>query len=613
MKISRSDLIVLIVLFLDFAAMAYTAGVRELWYAFVGSAILAGPLLVYFWKRDFLSIGAILGIAFLFRLFFLPMLPGLSDDMFRYIWDGLLSMSGINPFHYIPSDEALAAFQSEPFYELLNSHGTYSSYPPVSQGIFWVGGYLYEGDWTISYYAIKGIVATLEFSGILVLSRLISRRSLILLAWHPVVVIAAAGQGHTDAALVLFLGAGIVYALRNRGVATATLLTLAGWIKLFPFFLLPIVWRRFGWKSIVVSVVIGVGLAIPFAASYVPANISASLDLYVRLFEFNAGPYYAVKKLFTLITGDDWSKQLGPAFRNLFFVILAVLYWLDWKKEWPIEKTALLIVGALLLTATTIHPWYYVAVLVLVAVHGKPSWHWQWAALLSIGTYLLYVGGPYWLFVNLTWVGFAVVLAVFRGRETLEMLQRVRSARKARDILWMLGMHRHKKILDLGAGEGYVGEYLSSAYGYDVQLADIIDMNRVELPHVLFDGLRLPLEDNSVDCTILYFVLHHAQNPDRVLSEALRVSRKTVIVVESVYRNRWEHFLLKTFDPIANRLRASRKMKEQEEFLLFKRTQAWEASIRAGRGRLVAVHERWNPIHRKAYFLIETYAGSCSE
>ncbi len=606
MKISRDDLIVMVVLFLDFAAMAYTAGVRDLRYPFVGSALLAGPLLVYFWKRDSLSIGAILGIALLFRLFFLPLAPGLSDDMFRYIWDGLLTTSGINPFQFIPSDEALSAFQSEPVYSLLNSRGTFSTYPPVSQGIFRVGGYFYAGDWTISYYAIKAIIAGLEFSGILILSRLISSRSLILLAWHPVILIASAGQGHTDAALVLFLGAGIAYVLRNRGVAAAALLTLAGWIKLFPFFLLPLVWRRFGWKSFSISIVLGLALAVPFAASYVPANISASLDLYVRLFEFNTGPYYGVKKLFTIFTGDDWSKQLGPAFRNLFFALLLVLYWFDWKKKWPVAKTALFIVGALLLTATTIHPWYFVAVLVLIAVNGRPSWHWQWAALLSIGTYLLYVGGPYWLFVNLTWVGFAVVFTVFRGRDTLEWLMKSRSARKARTIQCILGMHRNKKILDLGAGEGFVGEYLSVAYGYDVQLADIIDMSRVELPHILFDGSRLPLEDDSVDCTILYFTLHHAQNPEQVLSESLRVSRNSVIVVESVYQNGWEHFLLRTLDPLVNRFRSSGRMKDQDKFLSFRRTEEWEELIRTQGGRLVTVHERWNPIHRKAYFLIET-------
>jgi len=137
-----------------------------------------------------------------------------------------------------------------------------------------------------------------------------------------------------------------------------------------------------------------------------------------------------------------------------------------------------------------------------------------------------------------------------------------------------------------------------------VQLMDVIDIHRVDLPFQLYDGDTLRLKDDSVDCTVLYFVLHHCQDADRVLAEAIRVSRHSVIVVESVYRKRWEHFLLRTLDPLVNRIRSFGKTKDQEEFLKFRTVDEWEESILAQGGKLLAASERWNPIHRKAYFLV---------
>ena len=140
------------------------------------------------------------------------------------------------------------------------------------------------------------------------------------------------------------------------------------------------------------------------------AHVQSSLDLYARLFEFNAGLYYGVKQLFFEATGDDWSKQIGPVFRTLFLIGLPVLYVLDARYKWSLSRAFLVTLGFFLVMATTIHPWYLLSLLLLVALLRQPSWHWYWLGLVSIGTYLLYVGGPYWVFVILGWGGWLVVV-----------------------------------------------------------------------------------------------------------------------------------------------------------------------------------------------------------
>src|SRR5262245_35795101 len=44
----------------------------------------------------------ILGFAFLFRLTLFWCTPSLSEDIYRYIWDGRVQMAGINPYRYPP-------------------------------------------------------------------------------------------------------------------------------------------------------------------------------------------------------------------------------------------------------------------------------------------------------------------------------------------------------------------------------------------------------------------------------------------------------------------------------------------------------------------------------
>jgi hypothetical protein len=45
---------------------------------------------------------ALIGAALLFRLLLLFAVPALSDDFYRFLWDGRLSLEGINPFLYTP-------------------------------------------------------------------------------------------------------------------------------------------------------------------------------------------------------------------------------------------------------------------------------------------------------------------------------------------------------------------------------------------------------------------------------------------------------------------------------------------------------------------------------
>ncbi|RMH56570.1 MAG: class I SAM-dependent methyltransferase [Bacteroidetes bacterium] len=568
--------------------MAVSGSDWSWWPVFVVATLVAGGLHVIFWHRNALRLRDVLVGAVLLRLLFFWWLPGLSDDAFRYVWDGWIQTHEINPYLHRPEDAALSGFQASPIYEWLNSASFYSVYPPVSQLLFRVGGQFMPMGWEVAYFVIKGLFVLLELAGVWLLGRLVEARGVLLYAWHPIVLVEVAGQAHTEAAMVGLLLAALWFAARERPAGAAVALTLAGWVKIYPLLLLPLLWRRFGWRAIWTAGVVSLVVWLPYADLRVPAHIAESLDLYVRYFEFNAGPYYAVKGVMRWLTGEDWSKQIGPAFRWLYLLLVPVLYALDWKRGWTLHRAMLYLMGGYLLLATTVHPWYLLAVLPLLAWYDRPPWAWYVLSLASVGTYLLYpedLEGDilYRLFVWLSWGGGAVVGLIQYSDPLLQWLQKHRARHKyekLREHLPERILFPSARVLDLGAGEGYVGALLHERHGAEVILADVIDLNRTKLPHVRYDGHLLPFADGAFDATLLVFVLHHAERPDIVIREALRVTRGPVLIWESVYESATDHRVLRRLDGWANRLRSGGAMRDQEAYLQHRTVPDWLALIR---------------------------------
>jgi SAM-dependent methyltransferase len=127
-----------------------------------------------------------------------------------------------------------------------------------------------------------------------------------------------------------------------------------------------------------------------------------------------------------------------------------------------------------------------------------------------------------------------------------------------------------RRILDLGAGEGYVGPF-----------------RRVEGVYVTYDGSRLPFRDAAFETTLLLLTLHHCVAPETVLDEAVRVTRRRLIVLESVYRNWRERFWLDLLDGKLNRYRHNGQMPVA---LAFRPPQKWEQLFASRRLKLVETH-----------------------
>jgi alpha-1,6-mannosyltransferase len=198
-------------------------------------------------SRPLLLLGLI--FAALFRLSIVFSAPYLSDDIYRYIWDGRVQATGINPYRYIPADEALASLRDEKIYPNINRRDSaHTIYPPVAQGTFLLVTRFSEsvtgmkiamvGCEAIAVWALIQLLASFGFA----------KQRVLLYAWHPLTVWEFAGSGHVDALAIAFIALALLARRKQRETLTGFLLACATSVKLIPVVLFPAFYKRWSWK-----------------------------------------------------------------------------------------------------------------------------------------------------------------------------------------------------------------------------------------------------------------------------------------------------------------------------------------------------------------------------
>ena len=107
------------------------------------------------------------------------------------------------------------------------------------------------------------------------------------------------------------------------------------------------------------------------------------------------------------------------------------------------------------------------------------------------------------------------------------------------------------RVLDVGAGNCILCQELGRR-GYDVVPVDLQNFSFVdEIVPVAYDGTTLPFGKDSFDVALVITVLHHAPDPDAVLTEVRRVARR-IIVIEEIYENFFEKYFTYVIDSLFN-------------------------------------------------------------
>ncbi|MCB9231295.1 MAG: methyltransferase domain-containing protein [Bacteroidia bacterium] len=528
-------------------------------------------------QRDFFPLSA-LGIAIRFALIFA--LPALSDDFYRFVWDGRLMEAGLNPYSHLPSEliagNQVAGLTPELFAQL-NSKEYFSVYPPFLQWIFWLGCKLSPHDLNGAVMGMKAVTFLAEVGTILLLPRLarsfgLSRKSTLLYTLNPLVIIELSANLHFEVLMIFFLAASLFLLQKKILPLAAVAFSLAVGAKLIPLMFMPFLLKRLGWqKALLFGLLVGLALTVQFAPYFdltTLKNFFTSVNLYFQKFEFNASIYYLISK-------PLWFTGINLLLGRIFpLLIAALILWQAWREKETIAPWAswavwmLFCLSLYYFLASTVHPWYITTFVFLAAVS---RWRFPilWSFLIPF-TYLTYHEQSYqesWLVIGLeylilfafVWYEVAIrnrgmnlsewVLTRPRLRSWLKKTIPPRLKIKQERILKHLSPGEN--TLDIGTGHGGIALVLGQA-GIPVQTVDVKDISLFEeIRPVIYDGKRLPFADSQFNCALLITVLHHTPDPEAVLREALRVAPK-VVIMEDIYHNELQKELTFFTDSLVN-------------------------------------------------------------
>lgn len=379
--------------------------------AFVGIYGLGFVLLLAYLRRAVVSTRELLIGAVLFRLVALPMLPSLSDDGYRYLWDGVVAVeAGVSPYALRPDAYELRAWQDGPLYERMNSRSYYTVYPPASQLVFRLAASVYSPwGWAPSWWVLKMLLVLAELGGVLLLARVVGATATALYAWSPLAVIEIAGQGHTEALVVG--GVALVLAAGGARLPWRSLgATVAGLAKLYPLALLPATWRRDGWRGVLGSVVLSLGLGALVWAPGSLGHVRESLELFFGTFDLYGGPYRVLKALAYPILGDAAGRTASLALGACFAGAIAAALAVDDGTDRGLRRVVLTVVIGFVLTAATFHPWYGLPSLLIMPLLQSKRWI-LWVIGWSAATYIGYEWSPaFEIAILIGWGGGALLL-----------------------------------------------------------------------------------------------------------------------------------------------------------------------------------------------------------
>ncbi len=356
-----------------------------------------------------------LAAAMLLRLSLLFYLPNLSDDFYRFVWDGRLSAQGINPFSYLPSELMnVSIAKVEPaIFEKLNSPEYYSVYPPLNQLVFYLSAMASPSNLLGSVMVMKLFIACCELGTMLLGRKLLrqfglSENLILLYALNPLVIVELSGNIHFEAAMIFFTVLSVYLMVQEKIGWSVGALSIAVCTKFWPLMFIPFFYKRFfettdrknlihgvirfsAW-AIAVFVITGF-LFLPFYSQNTFANIGSSINLYVKHFEFNASIFYLIRWIGFQTKGYDVIHTVGPWLPVMVALIFLLHFMLERKpKPQSIVSAFLFSLTIYLLFSTTVHPWY-ITPLVFFCIFTPLRFPLIWSALIPL-SYIAYSTVP---------------------------------------------------------------------------------------------------------------------------------------------------------------------------------------------------------------------------
>ena len=418
LKLNIIPLLLVLLSFLFYGTFAYDLVRTD----YTKLIILYSALFVLFYKlvQHFKSNTQFLTyLAFGFRAVFILAIPNLSQDFYRFIWDGRMILEGINP--YLFTVESFISQGNFPVAEaqalragmgaLNASH--FTNYPPINQLCFTIAA-LFAGKSILgSVFVMRLLIIAADFGTLHFGKALLEKLNIPIynIFWYilnPFIIIELTGNLHFEGVMIFFLVWSLYLLYIGKWQFAALVLALSISVKLIPLIFLPLFFQWFMKRNdknketstvlnftrlivfYAIIIMTTLLLFVPFYSSEFIHNYSKTVALWFQNFEFNGSIYFIAREIGFLFRGYNEIAIIGTV--TPILVILFVLIITFFRRN----RTPIALITAMLLvlsfyyfTTTTVHPWY-LATLLILSVFTKYKFPLVWSFVIIL-SYLAYV------------------------------------------------------------------------------------------------------------------------------------------------------------------------------------------------------------------------------
>ncbi len=364
-------------------------------------------------------------LAILARILVIPSFPNLSDDIYRFIWDGRLWHLGIHPFSSVPSQiVGTNDLLSQNLYQHLNSKDYFSIYPPVAQFIFWIATFLPSDNLLHEAIIMKSVHCLFDLGSLYLIQQLLRhfklhKKRILLYALNPLIIIELVSNIHHEGIVIFFLLLTIFSIVKKYHVYAGMAISGAIATKILPLLFCPLLFfyvkGKGRWLFAFSVFLCTTVLFAPLITSFdLLTNLGVSADLYIRKFEFNAGIYYVLREMGYLIKGYNTIHILGPVLMSISALLIGFLAYISNKRKFNRNILIVIMIWSYLsyaLLSITLHPWY-IAVLIPLCLFTPYRTPLIWSGLIML-TYINYSMVPYHEVMFIVILEYIVVFSLF--------------------------------------------------------------------------------------------------------------------------------------------------------------------------------------------------------
>lgn len=365
-------------------------------------------------------------IAVVARISLLMLTPNLSDDVYRFLWDGELLAHDFHPFSHPPSwymQNQIPVESLQSLYPKLNSPNYYTVYPPFLQYTF-LAAVSFSDSITGSIVLFRLFILLAEGCTLWLLCRLlklsmVSYTGVLLYALNPLVILELSGNLHPEAFMITFLLFSFYLIEKNKINLSAILFSLSIATKLIPLIIGPALVLKLGLRKsilfIAVAGITAVFLALPIVNIDLIAGFKNSLGYYFQKFEFNASIYYVVRSIGYWWYGYNIIQSAGVGLSIISTLAIVLFSIKRWKRntENSVSELSIIFLGCYtlyLFFATTVHPWY-ITPLLAVSIFTRFRFPIVWSLFIFM-TYAGYTATGFQENLLIVSVEYIVVLCI---------------------------------------------------------------------------------------------------------------------------------------------------------------------------------------------------------